>query len=860
MSDTEDEYGTQSEYSSEEEDDTPEQIAEKEKAEALRIAKVKQDKIDRAKRVEANRIKQEAKVKAQEAEEKRKREALKAKLEARKKTKAQVSEATPTGDIVNTPEWTTPPSPPYVSIPAPTLYDQDTPNPYGDPEYELAEPYKPDNSFMEELDRKEAEIIARRPRTPPTFVLALPPQADDRTAEEIAYDEEEEAVRKMYEEDAEDDIDDGWGDFDPDNLVGDRQEEETPEEANLRQIEELGDFLVKRQDKRDAKAQAGLDKVNAMVGRPSVKFTDQGQFTMDALDANDEFRGLIEGALETPQSKAEEAQRLADEAEQKRIKRIFYAKGTIPDFPWTEAQAKMYLPKTAGEGEYSQASEKARDKRDRELEEKYGEYDPNANAGVDKYSAFAEESSDDESLEDVPFEERREILNRMGNEFYGGREETLELVEPLPWEENPRVLENYSNQMARKIAEQKAQLEALTLATPYNIQPIQDDEGQESSDGLITDDEGDAEEAERERVRQLVANAPAIRPDLEATAKMGAGKHGKKAQRIIFPQMPKSAYEFTTEGKSYGEDTKSFLEQQRDAMLKMRTPSGQQFTSMFPKDSAGNTIPDDKILPWIQSEDAIKAKIKADERKQANIDQRQKDYEEDKETYLTDKKLFTKKVKAKRLAEEKEDYTNTPAFFKSFNFRKKKKKPVKKASPPPSPQPSPPPSPKPRPTPAPRKPKPKTPQPTPTPKPRPRPRPASVKKVKKKLVPVRQAPAPPKPTPKPRPRPRPAPQPQTQGQKKRATRSDKGQHHKWSDGRENTATYKRNKAKGVDWSAVRCRASTCWEVGDRKTDAKGKGAFKKNESSGEYVKQLRQKPKKKKKKKEEERREEDGWF
>lgn len=239
MSDTEDEYGTQSEYSSEEEDDTPEQIAEKEKAEALRIAKVKQDKIDRAKRVEANRIKQEAKVKAQEAEEKRKREALKAKLEARKKTKA-----TPKGDIVNTPEWTTPPSPPYVSIPAPTLYDQDTPNPYGDPEYELAEPYKPDNSFMEELDRKEAEILARRPRTPPTFVLALPPQADDRTAEEIAYDEEEEAVRKMYEEDAEDDIDDGWGDFDPDNLVGDRQEEETPEEANLRQIEELGDFLV----------------------------------------------------------------------------------------------------------------------------------------------------------------------------------------------------------------------------------------------------------------------------------------------------------------------------------------------------------------------------------------------------------------------------------------------------------------------------------------------------------------------------------------------------------------------------------------------------------------------------------------
>lgn len=830
MSDTETDYD-EDEWSDEEPEDTPEQIAEKEKAEALRVAKVKQDKIDRARIIAETKAKQQAKVKAQEEEDKRKREALKVKLEARKALKA-----TPMGDIVNTPEWTTPPSPPYVSIPAPTIYDQDTLNPYGDPVYELAEPYKPDNSFMEELDRKEAEILARRPRTPdrppspdydydnpPTFVLALPPQL------------------------------------------------ETPEERNRREIEELGDRIITRQDRQDVEAKADLEKMerNAIrEGQPArVKFklNSTTEITMDARDATDEFRRKIEDAIETPQSKAEEAQRIADVAEQKRIKRLFYAKGHEPDFPWTERQIQLYLPETAGEGEYSKASERARNEQDAMYAEKYGEYDPTANAGINKL-AFLDESSEDE-LEDVPFAERELMLKERGTNFYTPIEGELRLVEPLPWEENPRVLENYSNQMTRKIAEQKAQLEALTLATPYNIQPIQDDEGQESSDGLITDDEGDAEEAERERVRQLVANAPAIRPDLEATAKMGAGKHGKKAQRIIFPQMPKSAYEFTTEGKSYGEDTKSFLEQQRDAMLKMRTPSGQQFTSMFPKDSAGNTIPDDKILPWIQSEDEIKAKIKADERKQANIDQRQKDYEEDKETYLTDKKLFTKKVKAKRLAEEREDYTNTPAFFKSFNFRKKKKKPQAKQKKPPTPPPkedssssedeAPPP--KPRPIPAPRKPRPKTPQPKPTPKPRPRPRPASVvpKKVKKKLVPVRQAPAPPpKPTPQPRPRPRPA-----QGTKsKRATRSDKGQHHKWSDGRENTATYKRNKAKGVDWSAVRCRASTCWEVGDRKTDAKGKGAFKKNESSGEYVKQLRQKPKKKKKKKEEERREEDGWF
>ena len=46
------------------------------------------------------------------------------------------------------------------------------------------------------------------------------------------------------------------------------------------------------------------------------------------------------------------------------------------------------------------------------------------------------------------------------------------------------------------------------------------------------------------------------------------------------------------------------------------------------------------------------------------------------------------------------------------------------------------------------------------------------------------------------------------GVRQRGVRSDKGKSHKWSDGREDSSTYKKNKAKGVDWSAVRCRAST----------------------------------------------------
>ena len=64
MSDTEDEYGTQSEYSSEEEE-TEETRVEEKRQEELRVAKVKQDKIDKAKRIADNDAKQLARVLAE---------------------------------------------------------------------------------------------------------------------------------------------------------------------------------------------------------------------------------------------------------------------------------------------------------------------------------------------------------------------------------------------------------------------------------------------------------------------------------------------------------------------------------------------------------------------------------------------------------------------------------------------------------------------------------------------------------------------------------------------------------------------------------------------------------------------------
>lgn len=782
MSDTEDEYGTQSDYSSEEEE-TEATRAEEARVEALRVAKSIQDKKDREKRIADNDAKQLARLTAEKE----------AKAQAKQTLKAQAEKK------------------PLLAEKKPL-----------EPTLELATP------FIPFANKDHPRLGFKR------------------------YHWEDKEDVKQYE-----------ADYKHPTLT-----EESYTALN-KSIEETYERLKLRQDKADAIAKIAMDKVNAMPTDVGYGY-DSATNTITMLrDSDPWFLAMIEEHLETPESKAEAEQLKADDIEEKRIKKLFYASNHIdnlPDFPYTAEQIEKYVPDVApkyGDGSvgYGKDSEKRRDEQDQRLMDKYGHYDPNANEGVNKL-AFLDESSEDE-LEDVPFAERELMLNERGTKWYTEQEGELRLVAPLPWNEDERYLELYSKQqqqdIKKKIEAQSAQLAQLELAVPPTIEvpappPPANilDYSDSDSDGLITDDEAQAEQTEQLRVKQLVADAPAIRPDLEGLAKMGQGKKGKRKQEIIFPKLKPSAYEFTTKGKSYGEDTKSFLEQQRDAMLKLKTKEGKQFTSMFPKDSAGNVIDGEtdpnaqvpklglNIMPWLVKEEEEKAKEKADNRRRVNIEQKQKDYEEDKETFLTDKKSFIKKVKTKRLTEEKEEreYTNSTKFIKSFKFRRNKPKPK-------TPEPTPKPRPRPRPRPR--------PKPTPTPKPRPRP----------KTPPAKQ-PETPKPTPKPRPRPRPRPasittatRPATKS--KRATRSDKGKHHKWSDGRENSATYKKNKAKGVDWSAVRCRASTCWEVGDRSKDAKGKGAFKKNESSGEYKRQLREK-KKKKKKKEEERREEDGWF
>ena len=919
MSDTEEsEYD---DYSSGE-DDTPEQTT----AERIAEGKARADKSKAdALALKQRRAEVQARLKLKQEEE------AKRKLEERSKARKEAIKPPPlplgaVAKVEEEEEWTTPQSPFWVS--STQLYDQDTPiSPFYETQHLYqALPYIPDTSFMDELERKEIEINQKYPKSP-TYNDGVPYNltSDEEELEDTDLKERLDALRAKEkqrridtDEQAEAEADreyffnrrNEFGEYDREGIIQRiadiliREDGAIADDVmrglNQTQIVKVYLYLKKRQDSRDVRAQMALERVEAYYGRPSKASLEGGGnvLSLKESDATPEFLARIQDAIETPESKAEEEKALAEEADAKRIRQIHYAKGNVPDFPWTEAQIKRYHPKTAGVGEYSQASERIRNEENDEFAEKYGAYDPTANAKLgDKFDAFAGESEDE--FEDDP--DRMNKLHERGLAYYAG--EATEMVAPLPWETDREILDKWASfqaqKQADKIAEQEQMIRTLKLALPSTASvPFMDELSDEESDGLITDDEGDAkeaeeaerkrnwwdaEEAERERVRQLVANAPAIRPDLEALARMGQGKHGKRKERVIFPDMPPEAYVFTTEGKSYGEDTKKFLEQQRDAMLAMRTPehgryeAGIQFTSMFPMDATRKRIDREtnpnaeepklgkEIIPWLVEGEHEEKMRKAEERSRETREMRQRDYDEDKATFLTDKKLFTKKVKVKRAEEEKALRTmgEELSFNRSFGFRKKKgttrvkgayKKAVAKAveKPPTPPPPSPPPSPKKKP-----------PSPPPVAPPRKR------RGIKKKLTPVRKAPDPPKkpthpvptrPPPRRPPTKAPPPKPQAQGQKKRATRSDKGTHHKWSDGRENSATYKKNKAKGVDWSAVRCRASTCWEVGDRKTDAKGTGAFKKNESSGEYKKQLREKPKKKKKKKEEERREEDGWF
>ena len=937
MSDNDsDEY---EDYSTDEEEvltpqEQQQQLKDKEIARKAKL-KLEQDEIEKRKAILKER-------KDKEREEKQaKLTAIKEKSEARRKAK-------------QIPEY-------YVN----------QPNPYGENVYGGVNPYVEDDSFALLLEQKETEIAQRHasfavamggvdtdeeeePAPPPNpfadldaYLGALEPtlpyafELSDSSEGEYSSGEEEATPRILpqskftsYPDPTPESVEripfqtkknpEGIGVYEPSATIDD-----DVVKAHREEIQALYTRKIAEQDVADAVGVGEFGRFS--IEAPKVKF-DGFSFTIDRKDATPEFLANIEEHLSTPESEALTAQALIDKEKEKEIKKKFYAKGYIPDFPWTKEQSDRYLPEVE-EGGFSKKSERERDEEDKILAGKYGAYDPTANAKVNKL-AFLDDSSDDEA-EELKWKEKAFMgmgleLASPSTAYVAPDSPTFEITEedrahaigmglqpeverpflkePRPFEKDPKVWNKWEMDKEIKYKGEGVKLGSLLkpkleLVIPPTV----------LSDGLITDeDEAEFQEEmrqeeeklkEMEKQRLIELGETELRPDTEARETMGKGKKGKRKQEVIFPKMPKSAYDFS---HIKNPTTRAFLEQQRDAMLKLKTKEGKQFTSMYPRDSAGNVIKDEEILPWLIEEKEEKAKEKALARKEATKAERQKDYDEDRETFLTDKKLFNKKVKAKRATEEKKEraFTNT-SFGKlggAFNMRRRKKPPPPKKG---------------EMFPAPTSPLPQaqavaptfsfpfleTVEPLPPPRsPSPEPRKAKVvekklhkavsktqevrvkervkKRVKRKvLVPQRKAPTPPKPTPKPRPAPRPTPAPRPPKKpstpqptpaprpkpkprpatiKKRATRSDKGTHHKWSDGRETSATYKRNKAKGVDWSAVRCRASTCWKVGDRKDDAKGKGAFASNKSSGEYKHQLREKPKKKKKK--EERKQEDGWF
>ena len=752
MSDNDSDYDdyTQSEDSEEEDEVSP--------AEALKLKeKAKQEADAKAKRIADNLQKVKDKQAEREAEKEAKLQAIKDRADARRAEK----KAPP----VKADSWETPPSPPYE----PTInYDYETPNPYGETQYDIVNPYEEDSSFMEELAFKRAIVEEK-------YEVQLTAELEDFYDNPPIPDPAIPYVPTL------DDAPEPYEDIDinaPFRSVKGVSDEAIEEER--RQINELYNQTARNQLLSDFNQMEDMKRYDAYSELPAKVIMGRNKITLLKDDANPAFLASLEEAVANDAYWEEdriEQERLKEEA---RIKGIFYKATTSPPYPWTLEQTRRWgTPDQIQEYEEAEVASAIYHKR---IKEEGVIFDKQTN--VDRMFAMFGvdgESESDDDLEEVPQPQRQEPL--------------LDLKEPLPWEENPKVWEAYNAQMARKIEEQKAELATLQLATPLpEPEPVKEEPEPEPEPELPLVESTPSGE-ERERIRELIENAPSIRPDLESTELMGQQK-----------RKPKGNYR----------NAKPLSLKAQEAKEK-----------------------------------------KAEARKEANRKQRQKDYDEDKETYFTDKKEFIRKTKVKRRNEElaKRDtkpkprprspspepregvikekklekvVVRTQEVKERVKERVKKKKrkklePVRPAPKRPTPAPRPKPKPKPTPTPKPR-PLPKTPDPTPTPRPRPKPRPASI------------------PTPT---------------KAKRATRSDKGTHHKWSDGRESSSTYKKNKAKGVDWSAVRCRASTCWEVGDRSKDAKGGGAYGKNKSSGEYKKQLREKPKKKKK---DEKREEDGWF
>ena len=242
------------------------------------------------------------------------------------------------------------------------------PSPYGTDPIDYTK-YEPDDSFIEELDRKEAEVQAKQ-------------KEDTRSEAQREFDEEEEAVRKMFEAEDEGEDDDGWGDFDPtftkdptpSQLVSRESSEESLEdvadsefvvEGNLDEkgtaftfskefrervgampqeevdrrakaervdIEKLRQKIFSKQDRVDAK-DAKLFETFTGGAKGDVKPppTNMGaiigrQLVIDKERATPEFLKRINPYLATKKDDIKEEKAKKKKAEEERIRKKFYAK------------------------------------------------------------------------------------------------------------------------------------------------------------------------------------------------------------------------------------------------------------------------------------------------------------------------------------------------------------------------------------------------------------------------------------------------------------------------------------------------------------------------------------------------------
>ena len=182
------------------------------------------------------------------------------------------------------------------------------PSPYGTDPIDYTK-YEPDDSFIEELDRKEAEVQAKQ-------------KEDTRSEAQREFDEEEEAVRKMFEAEDEGEDDDGWGDFDPtftkdptpSQLVSRESSEESLEdvadsefvvEGNLDEKGTAFTFSKEFRERVGAMPQEEVDR-RTKVERVDIEKLRQKIFSkQDRVDAKDAklfetFTGGAKGDVKPP--------------------------------------------------------------------------------------------------------------------------------------------------------------------------------------------------------------------------------------------------------------------------------------------------------------------------------------------------------------------------------------------------------------------------------------------------------------------------------------------------------------------------------------------------------------------------------